>query len=105
MFNPSVGGTRLERERQGEREVFGERGIHHMTAARARKPTEVGGGNRWGKLNETIVKTGWFQIIAYPRCGEGCGDTQNPYQAAGFSSKNVRTLVKRHRHLHFRDQQ
>ena len=39
------------------------------------KPTEVGGANTSSNGNETIANKGRIDDTAYPRCGEGCGDT------------------------------
>ena len=58
------------------REVFGERGIHHVQAARAIKPTEVGDAVKRQNPDKTQMNRGRFQIRGYPGRGDRCGDTR-----------------------------
>ena len=61
------------------REVFGEHGIHYNSAARANKPTEVGGVAQQPNHDKTIVNKGRFSTGGYPpdrqavRRTEACG--------------------------------
>lgn len=57
------------------REVFGERGNHHVQAARADKPTEVGDAATRQNPDKIQVNKGGFSIREYPRRGDRCGDT------------------------------
>ena len=62
------------------REVFGERDQAHITAARAIKPTEVGGVAKERNHDKESANKGWFPIRGCPRRGDGCGDRVNEPQ-------------------------
>jgi hypothetical protein len=56
------------------REVFGEHGVHHNSAVRAIKPTEVGDAARQPNHDKTPVNKGRHDTTGYPRRGDRCGD-------------------------------
>jgi hypothetical protein len=53
-----------------------------IAAARAIKPTEVGGAAEGQNTDKTIVNKGWFDIRTLPHSGEGGGDTLNEVNMA-----------------------
>jgi hypothetical protein len=56
------------------REVFGERGVHDNSAARANKPTEVGHAAKQLKHGKTTMNKGRMDTGGYLRRGDRCGD-------------------------------
>jgi hypothetical protein len=75
--NPSVGGTRWSRERlKATPQPFGLGGAA-LDLNWNPKPIEVGGLTNSLNHDERVVNTADNEISGVPRCGEGCGDTQN----------------------------
>jgi hypothetical protein len=73
------------------REVFGERGNHHVQAARAVKPTEVGDAVNRQNPDKTQMNTGGISFRGCPRRGDRCGDTLKGVDSGfikdGFTAK------------------